>query len=579
MDVEPSLRVRITPALEPDPSVAVHIELRGPAEPDEALRTWSLAGPLAGPVEVRAGDAKGPLRAVVEDSAGPSTGLRFSFDRTPTPPLELDYVLAPVAADRGRLARLALDDTHLFATGEALLFLPEGARDRRQTLAIDIDTGAFESSLGEDGVTGMPPLRAASSFAAAASTEFEGWAFELRRAAFVAGSLEWAEFESMQGDDRWLGIGLSRFDQRWSAAEVAGVRSAIDSDIGMPTPDPFVTILVSTMASADEASVLAELRGRGLVIAVGIHKVWDAAVRINTTQALVARWLGGVARVLEPGLEHADERALWFELGATRFVARELLYELGLLADEDYTAELDAIELELASSPVRELSLAELAELVAAADPELPASLQPAADARAQLAARGAMVMAWFDQQLVAQSEHGLTRIEEVLRMLVATAVSDQRRELSLDELLARVASKLSREQPPTAALRADFEAVVGAGRRPALAADVFGPCFRPRKGKTRRFELGFVDVTGPGDERPSVAALDPQGPAAKAGLRPDDRLLSLDYVLGDAEQPVRLTVERAGGPVELEYQPAGPSVRVVRWQRLAGVAPEACVR
>ena len=577
-DTEPSFGVHVIASLTPEPHVDVSIAVHGPSEPDEQLRAWSLAGPVVALTSLEAHDVAGTLTAIIEPND--HDGLHLSFDRAPTPPLSLSYTLTPTPESPTGLPRLELDDAHLFATGEALLLLPDDALDRRQTLKLSIDAQALAPP-ETDGPTGLPQLRSATSFSTDPVAEVDGWPFELRRAAFVAGSLEWAQLDSMHGQDHWLGMGPSRFDHRWSAAELAGVREAIDSTIGLPTLEPFVTILLSTSRSAGEPPIGAELRGRGLVIAADHNAAWDAQARMTTAQALAARWLGGRVRVLEaPGLEHGDERALWFELGVTRFVAREVLYELGLLSDEDYAAELDRIELELASSPLRASSLTELAAAAAAStdDPtDDPTGALAAADARSLLVARGAMYMAWMDAELRAQKSAWRTDgALEILRLLVANAVVDERRELSVAELVHHAAMKLSPGEPPDAALMAGFERIVVGGERPKLVADAFGPCFRPRARKLRRFELGFVDTTRMSDERPSFAALDPGGPAAKAGLRSDDRLVSLDYVPGDAEAGVRIEVER--GAV-IRYQPAGPMHKVVQWERVPNVPPEACVR
>src|SRR5687767_9516290 len=56
VEPEPSLRVAITPMLAPT-RVHVAIAINGPTKPDESLRTWSLTGPLAGPLEPAVRDA------------------------------------------------------------------------------------------------------------------------------------------------------------------------------------------------------------------------------------------------------------------------------------------------------------------------------------------------------------------------------------------------------------------------------------------------------------------------------------------------------------------------------------------
>jgi hypothetical protein len=564
--IDPRSSVRITPTLGPTPRVHVAIEIDGPPEPDESLRRWSIAGPLAEPLEVRVRDAVGEIAGVIVELGD---GAQLTLERPPSLPLRLEYELAPVSPALGSLARVELDEQHFFATGEALLLLPDDALERRSTLHVSVEADAFTPEQ-PDLLTGLPPLRAASSFAAGPEFEGPGWPFELRRAAFVAGSLEWAEFDSIRGSDRYLGIGPTRFDHRWSAAELASVRSAIDSRIAVPTFNPWVTIVLGAGRSAAEPPLSVELRGRGLVIVADHSALWDTSARMLGAQALAARWLGGRVRVLEADAKQfVNERALWFDAGATRFVAREILYEFGLLADEDYAAELNAIELELAASPVRGHSLEELAAAIASGE---------APDARASLAARGAMFMAWLDAEIRAHpGEWNHDGVIEVLRIAVATTIAREQRGLTVAELLRMAAEKISLENPHSAPLLAGFEQVIVHGRRPTLGPDTFGPCFRPRTRKLRRFELGFIDRSH--DEHPSFTALDPTGPAAQAGLRADDSLISLDYIPGEPEQIVTIRFAREGATKTIRYRPSGPPHTVVWWERDARVPPESCVR
>ncbi|NVB40422.1 hypothetical protein G6O69_21460 [Pseudenhygromyxa sp. WMMC2535] len=474
------------------------------------------------------------------------------------------------------MPRLSVDDGLFFATGEALLLLPEDPERLadRLRLDLDVDPAAFVDPNADASPTGLPEARAASSFAATASTSLEGWPFELRRAAFIAGPLEWVELDSMNGHDRWLGAGPSRFDHRWSAAETAGVRTAIDGAIGLPTLDPLVTLLISGPRAPTEPTFVVELRGRGLVVHADQNAFWDASARMNVAQALSARWLGGRVLVHEaPELDHPEARTLWFTAGTTRFIAREQLFELGLLADIDYAAEIDWVELELATNPLRNLDSAQLAAIVDSKDPR-------AGLVRALLTARGAIYMAWLDQRLrTRDSKWGNDGVSESLRMLVSDAVAKQRREYPLSELLHFAAFQLDYENPPEAMLDQKFQAVVGDGQRPELPADTYGPCFSPKRRKLRPFALGFIDTSEPGAERPSFTMLDPEGPAAAAGLRADDVLVELDYLPGDPKSEVRLKVERGGEVVDIDYLPEGASTRVIQWVRDPSVPVEACVR
>ncbi len=73
------------------------------------------------------------------------------------------------------------------------------------------------------------------------------------------------------------------------------------------------------------------------------------------------------------------------------------------------------------------------------------------------------------------------------------------------------------------------------------------------------------------------IADLDPQGPAARAGLRSEDRLVSLEYAPGDPDTEVILELMRDGETLVLRYYPAGPRRRGVGWRRIDSVPDELC--
>jgi hypothetical protein len=575
------IHVFITPLLEPKPRVAVRIELID-LDPDLApvLRQWSLAGPIAGVFDPSIEDAEGPIAFSLSTGPGVDAGqarVELSLERAPALPLRISYELEPVSAALGQVARIELDDAHLFATGEALLLLPDRILDLRQHLEIHLEPEILGPADPLE-VTGLPPLRAASSFAIGTELELDALPFELRHVAFMMGALESASFDTMHGDDRWLGTGPARFDQRWPAVELAVVRSAVDQQIGLPTFEPMVTMLVAGSHTAAEPQFHAELRGRGLVVLADEAAIWNAQARMSTAQALVARWLGGRVRVmLDPSADPHSE--LWFNTGVTRFVAREVLFELGLLTDDEYIDELNRIELELAASPLRERTLDELVTVISAAEEPGadPATRITSTDARGLLVARGAAYMAWANVRIRRREGSYGFGVSEALRLLIANAVASERRDFSVAELIHEIATQVSRAEPPEGDVGAMFDAVVIRGQRPALQAGAFGPCFEPRPTKLRRFELGFVDTSKIG-EMPSFTALDPNGPAAKAGLRGDDQLLELEYLAGDAGEDVKITLTRDGQQLQLRYRPAGAAVRMVQWVRHPKVPPEQCM-
>jgi poly-gamma-glutamate synthesis protein (capsule biosynthesis protein) len=106
-----------------------------------------------------------------------------------------------------------------------------------------------------------------------------------------------------------------------------------------------------------------------------------------------------------------------------------------------------------------------------------------------------------------------------------------------------------------------------------------YGPCFRRTTKKIRRFELGFDPKSLIGVEH-RIRGLMPNSEAAKAGLRDGDRVnysAALDSVQADVERTLTLQVTRDGKTFPLTYLPRGEAVDAYQWERVPGIAEEAC--
>lgn len=535
------------------------LSFEGPAE---TLTTFVMPGPVEGSlrsVELR--DAEGPVEHTVGSDDAGSVTLKIS--QPVTPPVSIAYELLPAPARPGTTSRLMLADGTMFATGEALLLLPEAALGSRQALRVRIDPAGLEAERGPDDEATATPLRALSTLADAEEFDGHGLPYELRRAAYVAGRFELASFDARGGHDRIAAVGAPSYDSRWIAAEIAGLRTEVDHYFQQSFAGRYITLLAAGPRIPAVPPHVAELRGRGLVVTADVAVSWDAQARLAVATTLVQRWIGGRVRMLESkDAEPSAAWALWFHGGVSRFVARELLFELGLLDPDEYREELDAIELELATSPLREQSLTELVARVDDADPRV------ALDARALLVARGAFYATWLDARMRAGSADDLGGL---LAMVMAVAVIDGHTTITLSTWLGYLRDWVLGDA------RADFERVVVRGERPRLDAGALGPCFTPKPTTLRRFELGLVDASTP--EATRVIMIDPDGPAARAGLRPSDEITGLVHVEGDATAEVEVTIVREGATRVISYLPAGPPRRGIQWRRVARVPDEQCVR
>src|SRR5690606_31980149 len=106
-----------------------------------------------------------------------------------------------------------------------------------------------------------------------------------------------------------------------------------------------------------------------------------------------------------------------------------------------------------------------------------PAAAIAAADARASLISRGSIFAASLDEQIRRDIDH-FSGLSEAVRMMIANAVADGRRELPLADFLHQAAWRISVQSPPDAELLAQFEAVVGNAAGPSSQPTATAPAF-----------------------------------------------------------------------------------------------------
>jgi predicted metalloprotease with PDZ domain len=208
-------------------------------------------------------------------------------------------------------------------------------------------------------------------------------------------------------------------------------------------------------------------------------------------------------------------------------------------------------------SPFAGRALAEVAE-------------QAAADARARrhLASRGVLYATALGESLRASG--GGPRAFDMLLGGLFWLARSERRPLTHADWAAAAA-----ERAGPAAERA-FRSIVEAGSAPAFAADGGGPCFRVVARRYAEFALGF-DVEHSRGRAEGIVELQPDGPAARAGLRAADRLVSARYRENDASVRAVLEIERGGKPISLEYLPVGRRAPGPAWLRRSDAPSAAC--
>ena len=195
---------------------------------------------------------------------------------------------------------------------------------------------------------------------------------ELQHAAFLLGPSGHAEFRGLAGDDDFAWAGDTAFDLRWSAAETAGARTAVDAYFSAGATRRFVGLMAVDIDFVGGTGVSVFPRGEGLYVAIAPGAQWDAAARMAVAHGLVHRWIGGRLRLRGPAGE-GPEAGAWFSAGFARAVARDVLYDLGTLSGRDYADEVNVHESVRATAPLRRASNAEVAAAAAGGDGEAQA--------------------------------------------------------------------------------------------------------------------------------------------------------------------------------------------------------------
>lgn len=534
--VAPSLTIRFVPQVtEAPPRLVMELTARG-----IGARRWALAAGEPGELQVR--DAAGDL-AFVQGRKGQAWTVELA--RAPVGALTIGYSLVPggESGDPELPAGLALrvDRQRVLAAAEEVLLLPQE------------DPGAIGVEL-ELLATGPAILRVASTLGA------PGWRGtvrlgELQHAAFLLGPLGHAEFRGPEGDDDFAWAGDTSFDLRWSAAETAGARTAVDAYFHAGATRRFVGVLAVDVDFAGSGGISVFPRGEGLYVAIAPGALWDARARLAVAHGLVHRWIGGRLR-LRGAAGEGRELGAWFSAGFARAVAREVIYDLGTLSGRDYADEVNVHEAVLATAPLRRANNAVVAAAAAGGDME----------AEALLLARGVLYATGLAARL-----RGRGSLRGVLGEMIAQAQEAGVAELPIEAFTRRVAALLGAQE------LAIFTASVLDGEVVRLPADALGPCYVRKPRMYTRFDLGFDERATLAGTPATIRGLRAGGPAARAGLKEGETLLSLGIDPEDATGPATVTVLRGDREVQVTYRPVSAPAPGDGWSRRVGAPEREC--
>ena len=454
--------------------------------------------------------------------------------REVTPPLAVHYKVTGQPADFDDAVATTVGPDRLRLSGETALLLPTAFDGAKVTASIFVDLGA------------MPRASTASSFGRVHPPKITCTGAELRHATFLGGNVATSHFETPSGIDEWAWLEVLGFDARPVSGEFAALRSEVTSYFEARERGPFTTLALAEARPDGRFSVIR--RARGLLIQLSVDTGWSAPVRIVVAREIFRPWFGEEVRLVGADGQ-SSMRELWFNEGAARALARELVFRLGALTPEEYRVELnDLVGAALLSPRGRERFEALVEQ--AATD----------ATARQYLMARGALYFTSIGAAL--NLKHRTSRgIDGVVRELFALTRS-RKRPLTLADWLEVVGARLG-----TDGERA-YRRAIEEGEIPTLASTALGPCFRLGTRRYAEFLLGFdLAKTRAGDQGP-IAGLDPKGPAARAGLRATDRFVTIRFRENQPDAPVQVDVLRDDQRITVRYLPQGRSQVGPAWLR-----------
>jgi hypothetical protein len=499
-----------------------------PAELRELRLTSAAHGAIA---SLALSDHIGPI-AFTERREGEAAVV--ALDRPVTPPLAVRYTITGRPADFDDAVATTVGPDRLRLSGETALLLPTSFDSARLTASIFVDLSA------------IPRAHVASSFGRVHPPKTTCTGAELRHATFLGGNISTSQFETPAGIDEWAWLEVLGFDARPVSGEFAALRSEVTSYFEAREAGPFTTLALAEARPDGRFSVIR--RARGLLVQLSVDTGWSAPVRIVVAREIFRPWFGEEVRLVGADGQ-ASMRELWFNEGAARALARELVFRLGAVTPEEYRVELnDLVGAALLSPRGRDRFEA----LIERASRDVTA--------RQYLMARGALYFTAVGAAL--NLKHRTSRgIDGVVRELFALTRS-RRRPLVFADWLEVVRARLG-----TDGERA-YRRAVEEGEIPTLASTALGPCFRLGARRYSEFVLGFdLAKTRQGDLR-VIAGLDPKGPAARAGLRASDRFVTIRFRENQSDAPVQVDVLRDDERITVRYLPQGRSEVGPAWLR-----------
>lgn len=516
-----SVVVTASPVGERVRHIAVELQLDGP--PSE-LTVFSLDTGLRteAPQNVTARDGVGTVRCDPKPSSDVWT---LECGELRTPPLRLRYEVSRGTASWPGYGE---DGTEVFVRGESTYLLPNAwdAESVRATWRL----GSLTST----------PMGAATSFALGTDQDADVLGAELRHSDILAAaSLSWARLhDGNLALDRGAALGEPAFDPRWVIAELAGVRTGVDTYFGGKNDATFTYLIGTRFHREYEDPFTMDLRARSLWIDGHMMAPWSALARIRAAELLVGRWVGGRIRLIDEG-----EPAAWFASGFARHVARQLLLTVGLIDRFEFADDVNALESILATRPTPDDQKSEPGTLAA----------------RRDALVRGSRYAAHLEATLRRRSGHGFG-LRELLRDVVIQSAQQGQRDIPVEKWRNVVRRAVGEADAKL------LEAVLADPRSTRPPRDLYGPCVKPRAKLHRELEFGL------GRPRHGEPVASVVSPALEAGIRPGDQIVDVTTETGNGSPRVRVSFMRDGTKQAVTYDAQTLEGRGWEWIQVESV-------
>ncbi len=534
----PRLTITLRPLI--DPTLRVHVEIVAEGEAAD-LRDWTFADAAqSAPSDLAVRDDDGPVQFSETRDAVNGFTLHAPLRRGA---VHVAYDVKVTRSPTASPLAVMVSSTLMRAAGEELLLLPTAYDEKTVPTTLRIDGAAL-------GATG-----AASSLGIGETREQKVRGRFLRHAAFITGQMGTAVFHTNEADDEAAWVGLPAFDPRAAAGEAAIVRGVVETFFGGHEQGPMPLLIVGHLKPQRMLSM--SRRSNSMLLNVGLAEPWGAGPRIAVAHPIVQKWIGGAVWVGPDDPAHEAE-SYWFSEGVARYFAREILFRVGLLEPDELRDSVAADLSTAATSPRRAEGNAALAAHV------------DAEGAMALLVARGSLYALGASARIRSHSGRKKS-LDAVMQTLLRDARDNQRRVVPVSAWLAAVKAELGEDEA------AAFTQSIVEGRLPPLPGDALGPCFRSTAGRYARFDLGYDEAATRAASDHIVVGLAPKGPAARAGVKAGDVVVSATFEPGATQGPVTLDLLRAGKSVAVSYLPEGASAPGQIWVRRKELPNEKC--